>query len=189
MSAAAAKGADAFAAHRKAARAAVDAIEAARVAVYRLRDQRAHVEAAALPQADALAALDAGLDAMAEQARRSLSVTSLTRPAGRPSLTLPNAASDLLPLIVAVCRTEMRKIVAEKIAAAYRPGSPSLTREQRDQRLAEIDAQLLAAEMHEERLIRQAEAVGLTLDRRADADARAVLAAMPEIGAGDADAE
>jgi hypothetical protein len=172
---------DAFAAHRKATRAALDAVEEARLAVLRLRDQRAEIEAAAVPKADALAALDAGLDALAAQAERSLSVTSLTRPAGRPSLSLNPAPSDLAPLLVAVGRKELRRIMAAKVEEAYGTDAPTLTRAQREQRLAELDGHLLDAETHEELLVREAEAVGLSVLRRADADPRAVLA---KLGAG-----
>jgi hypothetical protein len=62
---------------------------------------------------------------------------------------------------------------------AYRAANPSpeLTDKQRIEKLAAIDAKLLALEIDEEQAIRRAEASGHPIDRRGDADPGVVLAA------------
>lgn len=55
-------------------------------------------------------------------------------------------------------------------------GRETISEQERGSRLAKIDADILAAELAEEAVIRMAEAGGFPVERRIDADPRAVLA-------------
>lgn len=63
----------------------------------------------------------------------------------------------------------------QEISEIYQ-SEKGLTDAERADRLADLDHSLLSAELSEEALIREAEASGIAVSRRADADPRAVLA-------------
>lgn len=86
-------------------------------------------------------------------------------------------AADPIKLMVTICKEQIRSLMAEALDADVGSvgGYSTLPL---DQRLVETDrlkAQLLALEVEEEEMIRGAEEIGLLIDRRVDADARAVL--------------
>ena len=84
---------------------------------------------------------------------------------------------DLAPLLAFAIGPEELLQRIEPLLAAVPEGMPSA---ERSRRLAELDAQILAAEITEERVVEALEAAGVPVQRRADADPRAVLA-LPEV--------
>lgn len=115
-------------------------------------------------QADA----DAELDTMVD-------VRSLMRPAdGRPAMS---ARIDLTKAGAALAAASLADRYRDAAEAEFaRRRTEGLTPEARAAHLAEIDAEIRAAEKAEEIAIRQAEAMGFPILRRADADPRVVLA-------------
>jgi len=71
----------------------------------------------------------------------------------------------------------MRAALTERLIDARIAGAKTASVAKKRADLAALDADLLAAEMAEESLIRSAEASGIEITRRRDADPRAVLAA------------
>ena len=69
----------------------------------------------------------------------------------------------------------LRETLVAKVEAAYADTPAGLTAEERKRELARLDEQLLALERAEEQALQVAEANGLPIDRREDADVRAVL--------------
>jgi hypothetical protein len=65
--------------------------------------------------------------------------------------------------------------VKKQVKAAY-GGDQGMAEKQRLDLLAKNDAEILAAELAEEAIVRHAEKQGFKIDRRSDADPRAVLA-------------
>jgi len=66
-----------------------------------------------------------------------------------------------------------------EVALAQGCVDPGLNPEQRRAALAEIDGRIRAAEVDEERIVRELEARGLDVDRRGDADPSIVLGLEP----------
>lgn len=82
---------------------------------------------------------------------------------------------DVLALLAAVLKPALVAHV-EAAIDAIADDDAALSREDREQRLAEIDADRLAIERQECALVRAMQADGLPVEHRPDADARAVLA-------------
>lgn len=150
-------------------------VEQARTTVYRFKSELAELNNSAPPEKEIEKALDAALDRLADRGRDALPVRGLVSPAGAPSFKPELTDADLLGLIVAVARDQVRALVIEKAEAAL--GSrKSMTPAERAKKVETVKAKLLAAELEEESLIRAAEDGGVEVLRRADADPRATLA-------------
>lgn len=160
---------------QKTAIAALKEIEEIRADVSEAKVILAELAAMPVPQAEAEAALDAALARFSERAAEALTVTSLTRPRLRPDFVPQLSHADVVALLIGLHEKEIRKIVGAKLKDVY-TGRTVLPPQERDARAAEVSAHLLELELAEEAAIRRAEAAGLPVDRRADADPRAVLA-------------
>ena len=100
--------------------------------------------------------------------------TDLTR-ASNPAWTIP-ANGILIALLIGANRNAFRDQLAAMLEPAYSNEAKPISAEEREAALHRIDEDLLDLELAEEAAIRSAEAVGLHVQRRADADPRAVLA-------------
>lgn len=158
---------------RKAAASVSDGLQELRMRRLRLLDERDEFTSRPVPQAEALAALDRDLDELVKIAKRETNVRSLTR-ADNPSWTIPQNGI-LIGLLIGANREAFRAQLADMIAPAYADAKP-IEAAEREASLRRLDEELLDLELAEEAAIRSAEAVGLHVQRRADADPRAVLA-------------
>ncbi len=155
------------------ARAAVEELRALRV---RLLDQRDQIASRPVPLALAQAAISDGLARMAEQSLATINLASLCRPADGRSPRLPSLSSDqLLALILASNTGAVADVMKALLAETY-GDDPGLDPGERDAELARLDRQILDAEMAEEALVRDCEAAGMAVLRRADASPEATLA-------------
>ena len=159
---------------RKAAASVTDGLQELRMRHLRLLDERDEIAARPVPQAEAIAALDRDIDELVEIAKRETNVRSLTR-AENPSWSIPPNGL-LIGLLIGANRDAFRKQLAEMIAPAYENGAQPIAADEREATLRRIDDDLIDLEKAEEAAIRGAEAAGLSVLRRADADPRAVLA-------------
>lgn len=157
-----------------------DTVEAIRNQILALRQRRRQVEHEPPARALVLSAVDrwqaeaeAELDAMVD-------IRSLMRPAdGRPAIsTRIDMAKSGAALAAASLAERYRDAVEAEFARRRTDG---IAPEVRTARLAEIDTEIRAAEKAEEIAIRQAEAVGFAILRRADADPRIVLASDADL--------
>lgn len=136
---------------------------------------------APIPKADAIAALDASIARLASRGRADLTsnLAQLVRPKGSADFTPTMPTDSVFALLVAVAPDAIRAAVMGELDLVY-GNSKTLdhlpTREAREQRAAELTAQLAQNELAEETLIRQIEGAGLAIARRADASPAAVLA-------------
>lgn len=152
------------------------AVENLRSDRLRLLDERDAIDAMATPRDEAIAALDAGLDSLADRAVEAVSISSLTRPARAPTF-VPNVADgDLLGLLIAANRANIRDIIVDRLDEFYAQHA-AMSAADKAAAIVKIDAELLDLELAEEGAIRAAEQAGLAIERREDADPRAVLAA------------
>jgi hypothetical protein len=163
---------------RKAATSVSEGLQELRMRRLRLLDERDATAARPVPQADALAALDRDIDELVATAKREINVRSLTR-AENPAWTIPQNGM-LIALLIGANREAFRSQLAEMIAPAYADAKP-IEAAEREATLRRIDDELLDLEMAEEAAIRGAEASGLSILRRADADPRAVLLADKDL--------
>lgn len=159
----------------KTAFAALEEIEDIRARVTESKVVLAELAAMPVPQAEAEAALDAALARLSERGAEALTITSLTRPRLRPDFAPELSHSDVVALLIGLHSQAIRKIIGGKLKTFY-AGRTVLAPEDRAARAAQVSKDLLALELAEEAAIRRAEAAGLPVDRRADADPRAVLA-------------
>ncbi len=154
-------------------RAAVEKLRSDRLS---LLDEREAIEGMATPRDEAIAALDAGLDSLADRAVEAVSISSLTRPARAPTF-VPNVADgDLLGLLIAANRDNIRDIIVDRLDEFYAQHA-AMSAADKAAAIAAIDAEIFQLELAEEAAVRAAESAGLAIERREDADPRAVLAA------------
>lgn len=152
------------------------AVEGIRSDRLRLLDQRDEIENRATPRDEAIAAVDAEPDRLADAAVESMSIRSLMRPATSPRFDPNVLPADLFGLLIATSRDAVRDLIVGKIddfVAAY----PTMPATEKAAAIAAIDAELFELELAEEAAIRAAESAGLAIERREDADPQAVLAA------------
>ena len=163
---------------RKAAASVSDGLHELRKRRLRLLDERDDIASRPVPQDEAVAALDRDIDELVEIAKRETNVRSLTR-AESPSWTIPQNGL-LIGLLIGANRDAFRSQLAEMIAPAYADAKP-IEAVEREAALRRIDEELVDIELAEESAIRAAEATGLSVLRRADADPQAVLASDAEL--------
>lgn len=175
-----------FERQRKASEDVFATIEDLRRQLVALHDERAAIEDAPQPVAQAEADLDAWLDEI--EASAGLPVSGFLRGdrSGWPSLGVvlrpgqktPDASAaveQVFALLIATNRDAVRGMMAGAIADALE-GKRPLSAEDRAARLREIDAEADRLERAEEALVRAAEAAGLPILRRGDARPEVVLA-------------
>jgi hypothetical protein len=166
----------------------LEAIDDHREVIASLRAEREKVSRAPRPAAEILDALDAHLDKLATDAVDGLNLNSMTNRANPLALRLPfrtdreratidssAACSVLLGLIIATSRPAIRSIIQGQLQDLTR-GKEGMSDEALTARLAEIDREILSAELAEESAIRSLEVAGVTVLRRPDLDPRAALA-------------
>lgn len=154
-----------------------------------LRAEREKVSRAPRPAAEILDALDSWLDQAATDAVDRLHVNRLTNRTNPVSLSLPfhvdreTTATDasaactvLLGLLIATSRPAIRQIIEGQLEDLTK-GRPGMSDAELSAKLAELDAQILSAELAEEAAIRALEGAGVAVQRRPDLDPRAALAA------------
>jgi len=164
---------------RKAATSVSEGLQELRLRRLRLLDERDEIAARPVPKDEALAALDRDIDDLIAIAKRETNVRSLTR-ADNPSWTIPQNGV-LLGLLIGANRAAFRDQLAAMLEPAYANGAKPIASEERAATLRRIDDELLDLENAEEAAIRGAEAAGLSILRRADADPRAVLLADKDL--------
>lgn len=170
-----------------------DEVEELRREIVTARDERKRLRGLPLPLGEAVRRLDDWLDRVEDEAITVLPLYNLTRSgpdvaagldASLPVVSTADgvafdvrpAVAQVLGLLVASNRDRLRGVVIERLREWY-GDRDTATPGEADARIAEIDAKLLRLELQEERLIREAEAAGLTVLRRADLDPRVALAA------------
>lgn len=163
-----------LAGQKKATAAISDGLAELRMRRLRLLDERDELAARPAPKSEALAALDRDIDELVAIAKRETNVRSLTR-AGHPAWTIP-ANGLLIALLIGANRNAFRDQLAAMLEPAYSNSAKPISADEREANLRRIDDDLLDLELAEETAIRAAEAAGLSILRRADADPRAVLA-------------
>lgn len=160
------------------ARKAVDELRALRV---RLLDERDAVEARPGPLEEAQ---DAAAQAVLREAERALddvSLAPLMRPADGRKPRLDLSERQIAALAFACCTEGVADLIGAKIAQRYASGPEPMAPADKAAELDRIDGELLAVELAEEGAIRELEAAGFEVQRRPDADPRALLAADSEI--------
>lgn len=152
-----------------------------------LRQDRAAVDSAPRVLDDVLLDLDAHLDTLATSAIDGLAIYGLRDRRGMSGLKLSQSGhasvetATLLGLLVAVAREPLRQIIVGQLEDldATRPG---MVDADRTARLAEIDKEILAAELAEEAALRALERLGVSIARRSDLSPVVALAADAALG-------
>jgi hypothetical protein len=174
----------------------LEQVDDMREQVATLRAERDRTARAPRPASEILTALDDWLDSAATSAVDSLQLGSLLRRDRTVGLSLPyridpetrvvdgtGTSQTLFGLLIAVNRQAFRSIIEGQLSDLAR-GTPGISDDEIHARLAELDAELLAAELSEEAAIRALEMSGISVQRRPDADPRATLAAdaaLPQV--------
>jgi hypothetical protein len=154
---------------------ALASIEELRGEIDTAKVKLAELEAMPVPLAEAEAALDAALARLSERGADALTITSLTRPRLRPEFAPDLALGDVTALLIGLHHKEIRKLITDKLKDTY-TGRTVLPKAEAEALAETIRHELLGLELEEEAAIRYAEVAGWPIDRRADADPRAVLA-------------
>ena len=158
-----------------------DPIVSVRAKVARLKAERRNVATAPIPFADALARVRSAID-KAAGTRRAVGLRPFMAPGETPGLDLAGEMErDATATLCWLWGDRLAELIEQDLRAVYaRPEAASMPEGGRVAALARLDRDIAAAEIEEERLIRQAEAAGVTVDRREDADPAAVLAEMED---------
>lgn len=161
---------------RREASATVDQMRAERA---RLIGDREAVLALPGLKADALEALDKGLDRYFEDARRDINLVSLVRK--QPPSFRPPSPEVMLALLVEANREKIRALFEAEIDQHFASGD-GISGADRAKKIDQIDSDLDQLERAEEALIREAEAAGMPILRRADASPNALLMSDRALG-------
>ena len=141
----------------------------------RLLDERDDIESRPRPLAEAQDAVAQSVLASAERAVAGINLASLMRPSRHgPRLDLSD--EQRATLAFGANAESVADMIRAKLAQKYEGGPQPMTADEQAAELTRIDGELLSAEMAEEGVIRELEASGFEIQRRADADARALLA-------------
>lgn len=163
-------------AQRAAAETVQASIASTRAEIIRVADEMDQVTKMPIPMNDALALVDAELDRLVDIGLSGVVVWPLFNPIGGDRHVQIDAAERLVPgLLALVGRDTLRMAAEAKLIEGY-AGRQGITEAERASRLTVLEDEALDLELVEESLIRQAEAAGMIIQRRADADPRAVLA-------------
>ena len=164
----------------KAAGDATKAIDELRALRTRLLDERDDIAGRPRPQAEAEDAVAQSVLASAERAVAGINLASLMRP-GRGGPTLNLSDQEIAALALAANVESVVATIRARLAQKYEGGPQPLTADDQRAELERIDAELLACELSEEGIVRELEGAGFEVQRRVDADARALLAADAEL--------
>ena len=160
-----------------AAREARDAVAETRDDLLAAKSHRARLASAPVPMVEAVAALDLGLDALVADCASAVPLANLVMPARQSQLVVYDHPKAAIAIAAAAGAAQLRSTIIGRLEEFYRDKAP-LTREAREAAVTRADAEILALELAEETLIRRAEADGLRILRRHDADPEAVLATL-----------
>ncbi|QND58224.1 hypothetical protein [Mesorhizobium huakuii] len=150
-----------------------EGLDALRAEISDLKAKRNQVESTPVPKQEALKRLDAFLAQLGERAERFFYAQVFTqREDYRPPAILP---SNMGEVALGFAAPLLRERVAALISESYGTGDGPSTEAHR-QIVTKLDADIFELELAEEALVRNAEAAGIEILRRADADPRAVLA-------------
>lgn len=153
------------------------AIEEVRLAIIVAQDQREQLRRLPVDRQRAEAAIDEGLAMMARKLDVRNIMAGLVRPtSGSPRLDLGHVPEALFaPWLATIAPDALRSFFLGQVDDVYadRDDPPE---DQRPAMIARLDTQVLGLELTEEALVRQAEASGIPILRRGDADPRTVLA-------------
>lgn len=174
--------------HTRAATTALTGINTAiaevRAEIAAVQNQMAKLEDRPVDRATIEATLDHGLEGLAGRGSYAFKLLArrLTGWGGEGS-HFEIADDDLGPMMVAMLRDQLRAGALAAVAQVM--GSDTgITEEERDTERARLEGEVLALELAEEALIREAEAAGLSIPRRTDMHPAAELApasALPEL--------
>lgn len=176
--------------HKKAADEMDAALGDLRAQIEAKRAALAEVEAAPVPVDEAEKRLDRWLDRIglgADLDLRGLTAEKLAEPAlsivRRPdgSTDAGPAALEVFGLLVASCRDQVRDHLAELLADAYEAKPAPIAAVDRVKRRADLEAEIDALEIAEERAVRALEEAGLAVLRRSDARPQIVLASDKDL--------
>jgi hypothetical protein len=177
-----------FSKQRTALASTFDALDEIRAEIDAKSNEIESLRTAPRPVADALSAFDTWCDATATSAIDRVSLYHMLQPKYDGGLRLPSyrargeaapnltgATEILLGLVVLVGRDKLREIVSGQLSDLVQ-GRETLTAEERAARIAAAEADLLHLHLAEEKLVRAMTDGGLSVTRRADAPALALLA-------------
>lgn len=91
------------------------------------------------------------------------------------------ASSDTLGVVISVLQEQIGAALLSSISSLYGKAKAGVSASDRAAAIAKHDMQILDLELSEEAIIRAAEAAGIDVLRRADADPRAVLARKEDL--------
>lgn len=152
------------------------ALDTARAAVVMLKGRRAEIESASVSRDRVEAAIAKALDRLTELGASSFRLGHMV--AGNEIQPRTNFSPDeVVGLIIAINRSAVEALINRDLDLLYADGDGIGDTERKSQ-LARLSDEILAAERAEEMAVRAAEDAGFDILRRADADPRAVLAAM-----------
>lgn len=163
---------------RKALASAGDSVESIRAAIGELETERAAIANAPVPLAEATHAVTATIARLTASAGYTpASVVLDAAERGEPAALDVHAMrpNEIVGFLAGCLRPVLRQALTEQLEEHYRDLQPGLPADERAQRLADLDRQLLDLNREEERLIVELAELGIAIDRRPDASPAAVL--------------
>lgn len=148
-----------------------------------INEDRVKVEQSSVSKAEAMARLDDWLGDLRERGRvetrclmsRERFTPTIVHDANISEARRTVDMRDTSAALVFLFHDSVRKTLAAELDALYADESDAVASSAYDKRLSDLDRDLLALEMEEERLIRYAENAGVIIHRRVDADPRVLL--------------
>ena len=166
---------------QKAMATAVAGVAEIREAIADLRNERQRIEAAPVPASEAIALLEQMLKRWEAGGRnRYIGLEPIIQAATSgqvPQIEIHQSATigHILGLLVPMLRPQLEAALKAAVEGHCQAVPPGLPAAERQQRLAELDQELLRLETLEEEAIEAAATAGLRVDRRPDGAVEAVL--------------
>lgn len=143
-----------------------------------LQSQLAALQSAPLPKAEALARVDAAVDRLRDNGERYRPHPTGAVFAWPQHGTVHFDADRLGEVLAWLFPDALREALQREVGEFYtRHGTDGTAPADLEQQRAKVARELFEHELHEERLITEAEAAGFRFDRRPDADPRAIAEA------------
>jgi hypothetical protein len=159
-----------------------DGLESLRQRIAALTAERETTEGSLIPKQEAMARLDTWSARLRSGGVEHVDLASFTLPADPTLFGHPGAGIELTNhhILGSLLADALRDRLAARIEAEYQRHA-SATDAERGRKLDKLDAELLDLGLAEESMIRAAEAAGIEVLRRHDADPRCVLASAASL--------
>jgi hypothetical protein len=157
-------------------------VETIREGIRKLREESKKLQSALVPQAIALQRVEHHVERMAARAREPMQVHYYAgaKECADPLILIGETREQVADFVAWIDPERLKASLKAEVAAIYSGDAQEIDDEKRTQRLIEIESEIFMLGKREELAIVAAESEGILINRREDADPKAILAVAME---------